>query len=206
MKTIGILGTGRLGCHMASTWAASGHTVVLGSRDAAKAQHIVNQILSPQGYKGDGGANTPPFSGSDQAKLTGADYQTAAQADIVVLATPFPVTVEIIRSLKPYLSGKIVIDSTNPFYSGTGLPAGQPYDSAVEYHRSVLNDESASWATGYKTIYWTKIVPGGTGSFDTCGDAEAKAAVVDLAKSHGFTASDRGGFEQAAGLEPGRRR
>ena len=206
MKTIGILGTGRLGTHLASTWAAAGHTVMLGSRDSSKAQLIVRQILSPQGFTGEGGAKTPPFPGADQAKLTGTDYVTAAQADIVVLATPFSVTSEIILALKPQLSGKIIIDSTNPFYSGTGLPPGQPFDSAIEYHRNVLNDSTAVWATAYKTVYWTKLVPGGSGSFDMCGDAAAKSIVAELAASHGFAAADRGGFEHAAALEPGRRR
>jgi hypothetical protein len=207
MKTIGIIGTGRLGSHMACTWAAAGHTVILGSRDAQKAQRIVDKILSPEGYKGSGGENTPPFANADKAKLTGSDFETAAKlSEIIVLATPFPSTADVLRALKPHLGGKVIIDSTNPFYSGNGLPPGQPWDSAIEYHRSIADEPSASWATGYKTVYWTTIVPGGSGSFDTCGDDAARRAVAELAASHGFAATDRGSAAAASGLEPGRRR
>src|SRR6185369_7127908 len=44
MAKIGILGTGRMGVRLAKAFAAVGHTVVLGSRDAARAREAVEAI------------------------------------------------------------------------------------------------------------------------------------------------------------------
>jgi predicted dinucleotide-binding enzyme len=48
------------------------------------------------------------------------------------------------------------------------------------------------------------IVPGGPGGFavDVCGDERAKAVVMELAAAHDFYPEDKGGLEDAAGLEP----
>ena len=71
--TIGILGTGRLGTHTAATWAATGHRVLLGSRDSEKARRIVDGIRSPAGYRGKGGEQTMAIPESAHANLEGTD-------------------------------------------------------------------------------------------------------------------------------------
>lgn len=47
--TIGILGTGRMGTHLAAVWANAGHTVILGSRTKSKADEIVDALKSGAG-------------------------------------------------------------------------------------------------------------------------------------------------------------
>ena len=44
--TIGILGTGRMGVHLAATWGAAGYSIILGSRDKSKADDIVTALRS----------------------------------------------------------------------------------------------------------------------------------------------------------------
>jgi len=43
-------GTGRMGVHLCAAWANAGYHVTLCSRHAAKAQDIVTELLSGQGY------------------------------------------------------------------------------------------------------------------------------------------------------------
>ncbi len=94
---------------------------------------------------------------------------------------------------------------TNPWYSGAGLPKSG-LQSAVEIHKSLLADVTASFAVAYKTILWTKIVPGNQGVLvDVCGDKAAKDAISDILTAHGFIPVDKGGLEVSASLEPGRR-
>lgn len=211
-------------CLQAATWAAAGLRVNLASRDAEKAAGIVSQILSATGYRGRGGENTPPLKDAASLSLRGVGYEEAlAASNVIILATPFPVTAELITSYRfdnhfmnvctcsncshrTLLSGKIIIDMTNPFYSGNGLPRNCGFDSAIELHRSILDDSTSKWATGYKDIMWTKIVPGSHNvKMTTCGDAEAKHVITSIALAHGFSPLDRGGFEAASVLEPGRR-
>ena len=71
--TIGILGTGRLGAHVAATWAAAGHRVLLGSRNPSKAREIVEAIRSPAGYRGNGGEQTKALPDGRRIELEGTD-------------------------------------------------------------------------------------------------------------------------------------
>ncbi len=71
--TIGILGTGRLGAHVAATWAAAGHRVLLGSRNPSKAREIVEAIRSLAGYRGKGGEQTKALPDGHRIELEGTD-------------------------------------------------------------------------------------------------------------------------------------
>lgn len=202
---IGILGTGRMGTHLSATWSQF-YEVVLGSRDKSKSESIVSALKSGKGYRGLQGEDVPPYDASG-SRLTAGSLEEASECDIVVLVTPFPITADLIDSLRAKISGqnKIIIDMTNPWYSGSGLPAKGP-QSAVEIHKAQLNDPTASWAIGYKPIMWNRILPGKRDvEVPVCGETLALAALTQIIEGHGFKAVNYGGLEAAASLEPGRR-
>ena len=93
--TIAIIGTGNVGMALGTEFAEQGHTIVYGSR-------------KPLGLKA-----------LDLAKKTAGNASTATPseaasgADIIVLAVPGMVVEEVVLGLGD-LSGKIVIDATNP--------------------------------------------------------------------------------------------
>jgi 8-hydroxy-5-deazaflavin:NADPH oxidoreductase len=97
---IGVLGgTGKEGGGLAYRWALKGHEVVLGSRDAAKAEAAaleLNQLLA------------------GKAQVRGADNVEAAQSQIVVLAVPYAAQWPTAQSVVAQLNGKILIDVTVP--------------------------------------------------------------------------------------------
>jgi predicted dinucleotide-binding enzyme len=66
MTTIGILGTGRMGVRLAQMFAQAGQSVILGSRDLARATRIVDALKL--------------------ASLTPGRYEDAAQADVILPA------------------------------------------------------------------------------------------------------------------------
>jgi 8-hydroxy-5-deazaflavin:NADPH oxidoreductase len=87
-------GTGEQGRGLARRWALAGHRVVLGSRDAARAEAAA--------------AGLP-------ASVTGApNAEAAAQADVVVAAVPWDGHRALLEALAPVLAGKIVVDCVNP--------------------------------------------------------------------------------------------
>ena len=99
-RKIAILGgTGNLGYGLAWRWARAGHEVVIGSRVAEKAQNAAVEL------------NRKPGAGS----IRGTDNLTATkQAEVVVLTVPFAAHEATLESIKPGLSGQILIDTTVP--------------------------------------------------------------------------------------------
>jgi len=97
MSTVGILGgTGPAGRGVAARMASAGYEVVLGSRDAARAQATAD-------------AMAPPSVGS----LRGGTNEEAANCELVVVATPFDSAVATVSALRAALAGKVVISMVN---------------------------------------------------------------------------------------------
>jgi len=102
-RTIGVLGgTGAQGRGIALRLARAGVRVVLGSRDASRAQEAATALGSG---------------------VTGADNAAcAAEADIVVVAVPYDGHRETLAALSEQLSGKIVVDCVNALGFGKQGP------------------------------------------------------------------------------------
>jgi NADPH-dependent F420 reductase len=96
--TIAVLGgTGPQGRGLGRRFAAAGVPVILGSRDAGRAQQAA-QPMADAGL---------PVSGADNAAA-------AAAARIVIVAVPYDGHAELLKSLSAELAGKIVVDCVNP--------------------------------------------------------------------------------------------
>jgi NADPH-dependent F420 reductase len=93
-------GTGDQGRGLARRFAIAGHPVVLGSRQAEKAQAAASEL-----------ADTVPEPGL----VRGASNAEAARAgDVVVVAVPWEGHEALIRGLADDLAGKVVVDCVNP--------------------------------------------------------------------------------------------
>ena len=67
---------------------------------------------------------------------------------------------------------------------------------------AVLQDETASWTTGYKTNYWLSLVPGRRGDLvEMAGEPKAKEDLSKLVRAHGFVPKDLGTVGECAALE-----
>ncbi len=94
--TVGVLGgTGPAGRGVAVRLAAGGANVVIGSRDAARANDIASTLS--------GGRGT----------ISGADNLGAASCEVVVVATPWDSAVETVTALRDALSHKVVVSMVN---------------------------------------------------------------------------------------------
>ncbi len=92
-------GTGEQGRGLARRFALAGRPVVLGSRDASRAQAAADAMVLPAGA----------------GAVTGADNAAAARAgDVVVVAVPWDGHRELLVSLAGDLDGKVVVDCVNP--------------------------------------------------------------------------------------------
>src|SRR5947209_2424669 len=93
-------GTGPEGRGLAQRLAIAGHTVVVGSRSAGRAQEIAAELVAISG---------------EQVSITGADNATAvADADLTVLTIPFSGVRDTIPPLKDSLRSRIVVSTIAP--------------------------------------------------------------------------------------------
>ena len=171
--TIGVLGgTGPQGKGLGLRFAVAGHSVVLGSRDPARAEEAAREVREMR----------PDVTMS----VRGASNEEAAAAGpVVVLAVPYEGHRETVTSLAPVLEGRIVIDCVNPmiFDKQGALPVDVREGSASEQTASLVpgarvvsafHDVSARRLFGTNTSVNTDIL--------VCGDdVEAKTLVIGLA-------------------------
>ena len=108
MATIAVLGgTGPEGFGLALRWVRSGETVIIGSRDAARAREAATKIQAAVG---------------SNAKVSGEENSAAcAAADLLVLTIPFEGHAALLKQIKPAIRpGSIVIDATVPLAASVG--------------------------------------------------------------------------------------
>lgn len=126
--TIAVLGgTGPQGRGLARRFACAGMPVILGSRDAARADEVAGKMAAslPEGA----------------AELTGADNAAAAErGDIVLVVVPWEGHRALLEELAPHLAGKVVIDCVNPLGFDKQGAFVLPVDegSAAQQAQSVL--------------------------------------------------------------------
>ncbi|WP_369242121.1 NADPH-dependent F420 reductase [Streptomyces sp. R21] len=182
---IGVLGTGNMADALATHWVRAGHQVIIGGRDAHKAERLATRI----------------GSGAKSASLRAA----AAFGQVVLAALPFGAGADVARELHAALEGKVLLDCCNPV--GTGfrlLTEGDP--SAAQ--------QLAAAAPGAHVVkafnlchedVWRMRPPVFDGrplAVPVCGDNEmALARVRELVRDVGCEPVRGGGLERAGLLE-----
>jgi NADPH-dependent F420 reductase len=100
-------GTGPAGTGLALRWARAGETVIIGSRDAQRAQEAANRIRERAG---------------EEARISGMEDSAAcAAANLLILTVPFEGQAALLKQLKPAIrAGSILIDATVALAAGVG--------------------------------------------------------------------------------------
>jgi 8-hydroxy-5-deazaflavin:NADPH oxidoreductase len=107
-RTIAVIGgTGPAGTGLALRWARAGETVIIGSRDAGRAQQTAKIIRERAGAT---------------AQVSGMENSAAcAASDLLVLTVPFEGQAALLKELKPAIrAGSILIDATVPLAASVG--------------------------------------------------------------------------------------
>jgi NADPH-dependent F420 reductase len=100
-------GTGPAGLGLALRWARAGETVIIGSRDAQRAQQAADKIRQKAGT---------------ETNITGTDNASAcATSRVLLLTVPFEGQAALLKQLKPAMAaGSILIDATVPLAASVG--------------------------------------------------------------------------------------
>lgn len=180
--TIAVLGgTGPEGGGLALRWAQAGHNVIIGSRDAARAQAAAEAINAKIGAE----------------RASGAENVAAATAaEIVVLTVPYAAHGATLETVRPACQGKILIDVTVPLVPGKVTRVALPPGGSASLEAQALLGPDVRVVTAFQNISAEHLQELGHAvdcDVLVCGDDKAaKAVVIGLARDGGMTAFDAG--------------
>jgi 8-hydroxy-5-deazaflavin:NADPH oxidoreductase len=185
MTRIGILGTGRMGVRLARMFAQTGQTVILGSRNLARAMQIVQRLGEPA--------------------LSAGSYEDAADADVILPAIFLrDGMLDTLEPLRNQFDGKVYIDISNPF-NNTYTDFILPWDtSAAEQIQHRFPKTQVVGA--FKNVWWEVFDAPKFG--DTLSDVfvvgdvdSAKTALFQLVEQTPFRYIDAGKLANARTIE-----
>ncbi|GAB4082990.1 NADPH-dependent F420 reductase [Modestobacter muralis] len=103
---VGVLGgTGPQGRGLAVRLAAAGQRVLLGSRDAERAEEVATEVA----------ARAAAVAGAGEVSVRGgSNVDVAGAADLVVIAVPYAGHADTLAELATPLAGKVVVDCVVP--------------------------------------------------------------------------------------------
>lgn len=184
LMNIGIIGAGNIGAALGKIWVSKGHSVIFGVRNplSPRIQTILEEL---------------------EHNASAVRVKEAAErSDVVLLATPWEAVGEVAFQLIG-LSGKILIDCTNPITPNPEWPLAQGSSAAEEIAKRLPEFRVVK---AFNTLGAANLSDVTFGSVHAdaflCGDdAEAKRVVGELAKEIGFDPVDVGGLRSAEMLE-----
>lgn len=180
-----VIGAGNMGAAFVKQLTQAGHQVSLTARSFEKAQAL---------------------AAAHTGATAVASFGAAAQADVFIVATGYADAVNALGSMGD-LSGKVVIDITNPLTADfMGLTLGHSSSAAEEIAKALPGAEVVK---AFNTVFAQVLGDGadfGSGQtvpvFVASDSERAKQTAKSLAESMGFVTVDAGGLKNARYLEP----
>jgi NADPH-dependent F420 reductase len=197
-RAIAIIGgTGPAGTGLALRWARAGETVIIGSRDSARAQQTADAIRKRAG---------------ENAQVSGMENSAAcAASDLLVLTVPFEGQAELLKQLKPAIrAGSILIDATVPLAASVGGRASRTlgvWQGSAAQQTAELVPKGVSVAAAFQNISADVLNSDNNEDVDcdvvVCSDdPDATQFAMELAaKIAGVRAIDGGKLENARIVE-----
>jgi 8-hydroxy-5-deazaflavin:NADPH oxidoreductase len=189
--TIAILGgTGNQGPGLALRWVRAGHTLIIGSRQAEKAQHVADELNAKLGAELVQG-------------MTNGD--AAAACELAVITVPYEAQNAMLEGLRDALQGKVLINVNvalkPPKVARVFIP---PEGSACEQAQALLGD-GVTVVAAFQNVSAERLM-----DLDNpvdcdvlvCGDdRSAKRVAIGLAEDIGTRGIDAGPLLNAKAVE-----
>lgn len=189
METIGIIGSGVVGQALAKGFNKHGYQTYIGSRSEEKRNDL---------------------SASLSDTINVVDTKTAASQDIVVFAVKGTQALEALADVKDQLSGKIVIDTTNPIADTP--PENGVVNLFTDHQHSLMEQlqkaaPEARFVKAFSCIGNAYMIDpdfnGVTPTMFICGnDDNARKRVNDLLVQFSWEVEDMGSAVSARAIEP----
>ncbi|WP_428340981.1 NADPH-dependent F420 reductase [Mycobacterium sp.] len=184
---IGIIGAGNVGVGIGKRLAAHGHDVVLSfARTSEKVQAAAEAIGC--------GARA------------GSPEQAASHGEVVIIATPWAATLDVVHRLADALTGKVLWDTTNPFKADmSGLELGTSTSAGEEIAAAAPGATVVKAVPPFAEVLQSTstLIDGRTpGVFVCSDDAQARTTVLALIADIDADGIDAGPLSYARYTEP----
>lgn len=191
LLTIAVIGgTGKEGSGLAMRWALHGYRVIIGSRDAARAQAHAQELNARLG---------------DELLTGEGNPDAAAHADVVVLSVPYSAHHDTLAGIAPALNGKIMVDISVPLQPPKVRTVHLPEGKAAALEARAQLGEGVRIVSAFQNVSAEKLGDPETvvdcDVLVTGDDAEAKAAVFRLVEAAGMRPIDAGPLENSVAAE-----
>lgn len=179
---VGIIGAGNVGKALAKSSVRAGHEVRISARHREHAEAAVKET---------------------GAREAGSNQDVAARSDIVILAVPYTTLDEVVADVARAVRDKIVVDTTNPLKSDYSGLATFSSSAAEQVQSKALG---ARVVKAFNTVLAARQADprvDGTpvDAFVAGNDDDARARVLELARTMGFRPIDCGPLAMARHLE-----
>lgn len=177
-------GTGNLGAAIARRLAKAGRKVIIGSRSAASAQTVAEEL------------------GFGLFGLANAD--AAAVGDIVILTVPFAAQEATLRDIAPHLADKIVVDTTVPLVPPKVMRVDLPPEGSAAVRIQRLLGETVTIVSAFHNVAAHKLMTDQDIDCDVLifgDDTAAREVVVGLANAAGLRGLHGGALANSAAAE-----
>jgi 8-hydroxy-5-deazaflavin:NADPH oxidoreductase len=177
-------GTGNLGSALAWQLARAGRDVVIGSRTVEAAVAKATEL------------------GHGLTGMVNAD--AAAAADLVIITVPFSAQASTLEDIKPYVAGKIVLDTTVPLVPPKVMRVQLPPEGSAAVKAAAILGEGVRVVSGFHNVAAHKLAQDVDVDCDILvfGDEKAaRAEVVALADAIGLRGIHGGALANAAAAE-----
>ena len=183
---IGIIGSGKVGSALGTTWVKAGHEVMFSSR------HIEHDQALADSLGGGARAGTP--------------REAAAFGDVLLVAVPYGALPDVGEDLAGLIDGKVIIDACNPFPNRDGEVADWALEKGAGYASAELLPGAhivrAFNAIGAASMGSAHQEPGRIGMPIAGDNAEAVAVASSLIVEIGYEPVLIGGLEMGKYLMP----
>jgi 8-hydroxy-5-deazaflavin:NADPH oxidoreductase len=187
MKKIGIIGSGIVAKMLADGLNRHGYLIMLGSNDKAKREQL----------------------NKETGLFTGTFEEAASFGEIIILAVKGTAAEKVVSTLKEQLSGKTVIDTTNPIADKPPVNGVIQYFSSLEeslMERLQKTAVKADFVKAFNSVGNAFMIDPEFESKPTmfiCGNnVSAKKEVSVLLENVGWEVEDMGNAESARAIEP----
>lgn len=180
---IAIIGAGNVGKAITSSATRAGHTVTLSSSSGDSAIAAAQQF---------------------GARAAASNREAVDGADVVILAVPFPAVEQVLGEVGDQLTGKVVVDTTNPLKPDFPGPAFDDTSGAEVIQGKAPGARVVkAFDTAFAARQADPNVAGGlrVDGYAAGDDEQAKDKVLGLLADIGFNPVDAGGLQMARYLE-----
>jgi 8-hydroxy-5-deazaflavin:NADPH oxidoreductase len=188
---VSIIGAGSMARGIASRALSGGHTVRLIDRSHKKAMDLADELRG-----------TAPGA----AEVNASDAIGVEDADVVVLALPYPAGRDVVAEYGTALTGSVLVDISNPVdfitLDGLAVPAGTSAAELIAAEAAPGAPVVKAFNTTFAGTLMDGRVAGQPLDVLIAGDeADAKLTVAELASSSGLRPLDVGPLRRARELE-----